>query len=114
MRRHRVPDGTRIQLGQSELQLAGTLLQHIVHDELVDSTVVGLLYSSHRSPDGSLQRAATTVEGDPLGLVVLMGGSRVQIELGWILRILRTELHFLVHVVVFADMTTSDVESLLG
>ena len=43
VRRHRVPGCTGIELRQAKLQLAGTLLEHIVHDKLVDRTVVALL-----------------------------------------------------------------------
>ena len=44
---------------------------------------------------------------------MLMSRRRVQIELSGILGILRTEEHFLVHILILTDMTTSDVKSLL-
>ena len=113
VRRHRVPHSTGIELCQTKLQLTGALLQHIIHDELIDGAVVGFLDGSHRSPDSSLQRTLTSVEGDPLRLVMLMGSGGIQVELGGILRILRTELHLLVHILVLTDMTTTDIEGLL-
>ena len=79
--RHGVPGSTRVELSQSELQLAGSFLEHVVDDKLVDGAVVALLQRAYGSPDGSLQRALSTVEGDPLGLVVLVGGGAVEVEL---------------------------------
>ena len=113
VRRHGVPDGTGVELCQTELQLAGAFLEHVVDDELVDGAVVGFLDGSHGSPDGSLQRTLTAVEGNPLRLVVLVGGGRVQVELGRLLGVLRAELHLLVHVLVLADVAAADVEGLL-
>ena len=113
VRGHGIPYSTRIELCQTKLQLAGTLLQHVVHDELIDRTVVGLFHGSHWSPYSSLQRTLTAIERDPLGLVMLVSGSGVQVELSRILRILRAKLHFLVHIVVLADMPATDVERLL-
>ena len=113
VRRHRVPYSTRIQLSETQLQLTRTFLQHIVHDELVNGAIVSLLYSSYRTPYSSLQRTLTSVEGDPLSLIVLMGCGRVQIELGRILRILRAELNLLVHILILTNMATTDIKSLL-
>ena len=42
-----------------------------------------------------------------------MSRGGVQIELGGVLGILRTEKHFLVHILVLSDMATSDVKGLL-
>ena len=110
--RHGVPGSTRVQLCQTELQLAGAFLQHIIDDQLIHGAVVALLQGTDWSPHGSLQRALATVEGNPLRLIVLMGSSRVQVELGGIRGILRAEQHLFVHVLVLADVSASDVESL--
>ena len=88
VRGHRVPGSTGIELGQTELQLAGSLFQYVVDDELVDSAVVALLQRAYGSPDGSLQLTLASVEGHPLRLIVLMRRGRVEVELGGILRIL--------------------------
>ena len=61
VRRHGVPGSTRVQLRQSELQLAGAFLKHVVDNELVDGAVVTLLERTHGSPDSSLERALTAV-----------------------------------------------------
>ncbi len=111
---HGVPGSTGVELGQTELQLAGAFFQHVVDNEFIDGAVVALLQRTHGAPHGSLQRTLAAVEGDPLCLVVLMGRSRVQVELGGFLCILRAEEHLLVHVLVLADVAATDVEGLLG
>ena len=50
VRGHRVPYGTRIELCQTELQLARTFLEYVVDDELIDGAVVGLFHCSHGTP----------------------------------------------------------------
>ena len=114
VRRHRVPRSTWVELGQTKLELAGAFLQYVVDDELIDGAVVALLQRTDRSPDCSLQRALTTVEGDPLGLIVLVGGGRVQVELSRLRGILRAEEHLLVNILVLADVATTNVQRLLG
>ena len=114
VRRHGVPGSTRVELGQTELQLAGTFLEHVVDDELIDGTVVALLERTYRTPYGSLERTLTTIEGNPLRLVVLVSRSGVQVELGRLLGILGAELDHLVDILALGDMTTTDVERLLG
>ena len=111
--RHGVPCGAGVELGQSELQLAGSFLEHIVDYELIDGAVVALLQGADGSPDGGLERAFAAVEGNPLRLVVLVGGGRVEVELGRLLGVLRAEEHLLVHVLVLADVSPADVECLL-
>ena len=73
--RHGVPGSTRIELGQTKLELTGAFLKNVVDDELVNGAVVALLKRAYGTPDGSLQRTLTTVEGNPLRLVVLVGRS---------------------------------------
>ena len=113
MRRHGVPCCSRVQLCQTKLQLAGAFLQHVVHNELIHRAVVALFQRANGTPYGSLQRTFTSVEGNPLRLVVLVGSSAVQIELGWFLGILRTEKYLFVHVLVLTDMSATDIESFL-
>ena len=67
-----------------------------------------------RSPDGSLQRTLATVKGNPLGLIVLVGRSRVEVELGRLGGILRAEQHLLVDIFVLGDMAATNVQRLLG
>jgi hypothetical protein len=114
VRGHGVPGSTRIQLGETKLQLTGTFLKDIVDDELIDGAVVTLLQGADRSPNGSLQRALTTVEGDPLGLIVLVGSGTVEVELGRLGSILRTEQHLLVDILILGNMATTNIQCLLG
>ena len=114
VRWHGVPYSTWVELCQTELQLAWALFEYVVDDELIDGAVVGLFNSSYRSPYGSLQRALAAVEGYPLGLEMLVGGSAVEVELSRILRVLAAELHRLVHVLALSHVTATDIESLLG
>ena len=125
MRGHGVPHAALLQLGQSHLQLTGSLFQRGVYNQLVDGTLValspcsqGFLLSTH---DGGLQRlyltVLTSVQRHPLGLVVLVGSSGVQVELGRLLGILRTEDDLLVRVdvlavLVLAQPSTTDIQRL--
>ena len=104
MRRHGVPYAARLQFGQTHLELAGTFLEDVVHDELVDDTVVALLQlaGSHAV---CLERALASVDGNPLRLVLLVCRGGVQVELGRIGSILALEGHLLV--------SAAHVESLL-
>ena len=88
MRRHCIPCSTRIQLRQTKLQLARALLQHVVDDKLINGTVVALFQRTYRSPNGSLERAFTSVESNPLGLLVFVSSCRIQIELSGLRSIL--------------------------
>ena len=114
VRRHRVPNSTGVELGQAKLQLAGTFLKNIIHDELINGAVVGFLNSAYRAPDSCLQRTFTSVEGNPLSFVMLVSGSTVQIELCRLGGILRAEFDRFVDVLVLANMAATDVESLFG
>ena len=44
MGRHRVPNTAGLQFGKAHLQLAGSLFEHIFHDQLVDYAVVALFH----------------------------------------------------------------------
>ena len=125
MRGHGVPHAALLQLGQSHLQLTGSLLQRGIHNQLVDGTLVALCQCSQglflSTDDGSLQRlyltVLTSVQCHPLGLVVLVGSSGIQVELGRLLGILRTEDNLLVGVdilavLVLAQPSTTDIQCL--
>ena len=75
VRWHGVPHSTWVELGETELELARTFLEHIVDDELVNGTVVSLFHCAYWSPNSCLERTLTSVEGDPLSLVVLVSSS---------------------------------------
>ena len=114
VRGHGVPNGSRVQLGEPELQLAGTFFKHVVHNQLIHRAVVGLFGGAHGSPYGCLERAFPSVECNPLCFIVLVGSGRVQIELGRLGSILGTELHVFVHILARGNMSATDVEGLLG
>ena len=83
------------EFGQTHLELARTLFEHIVDNELVDDAVVALLHLACGETIG-LDRAFASVDGDELGLVGLVGCSGVEIEFGGIGSVLAAEGHFLV------------------
>ena len=74
VRRHGVPYGSGVELGESELQLAWAFLKHIIDDELIYGAAVSLFHGAYGSPYGCLQRTLAAIECDPLGLIVLMCG----------------------------------------
>ena len=110
MRWHGVPDCTWFELGKAHLQLTGSLFKHVVHDEFIDGASVGLLLGAYWAPYRSLQRlnlaVLASVKGDPLVLELLVGGSRIKVELGRIGGVVALERYLLV--------LTSYVKSLLG
>ena len=89
VRWHGVPYATLLQLGQTHLQLAGALLEGGIYTQLVDGTLVTLGLGAQRllfcTNNHSLQTlyltVLTTIECNPLRLIVLVGSSRVKIDL---------------------------------
>ena len=123
--RHGVPDRTRFELGQTHLELAGAFLEDIVDDQLVDDAVVAVLHLTCGEAVG-LKGTLAAVDGDELGLVLLVGGCRVDVEVGGLSRILALEddvllatayiegvleVEFIVLAVNGHDAVTSDVDN---
>ena len=98
MCRHGVPNATRLQLGDTHLQLAGTHPGYTIDNHLVDNAVVRLLHLTSLDVVGLLQSHL-------LGGERSMCASRVEIELGRLCGILTGHDDIL--------GTTAHVESLL-
>ena len=79
--RHRVPYRSRLQFGDTHLQLTGAHAGHPVDDDLMDDTVVALSRAPRLDVIGML-------EVDLHGRITDMGAGRVHIELGRFMRIL--------------------------
>ena len=71
------------------------LFKHVVDDELVDDAVVALGKRSGGEAVG-LDSALSSVDGDQLGLVVLVGAGGIDVELGRVPGVLAAEGHLLV------------------
>ena len=93
--RHGVPHTAGLELGESHLELARTLLKHIVYYQLIDHTVVALLHLAG-GKTVCLERAFASVNSYELCLVCLVGRGRIDVEFSRIGCILATESHFLI------------------
>ena len=89
---HGVPYRTGHQLGQPHLELAGTFFEHVVDDKLVDDAVVAFFHLAGFEAVG-LYGSFAAVDGDELGLVCLVGRSRVDVEFGGVGIVLAAECH---------------------
>ena len=95
MGRHRVPNTAGLQFGKAHLQLAGSLFEHIFHDQLVDYAVVALFHLTGGERVG-LQRTLHPVDGHQLCRIGFVRSSRVDVEFCRFRSILALESHFLV------------------
>lgn len=76
--RHCVPYASGFQFCESHLQLAGVFFKYIAYNQLIDHAVIAFFHLSGSKGIG-FDRSFSSVNGDKLGFVSMVGSRGVQI-----------------------------------